>query len=197
MFNPEHLLGQMLGGALGNAFGGRGRSLLRGRLDTKGALGLGLLGVAIAAYEHFSQQTALAGNAAPPPPPPAIGSATPPPLPNAALMSPSSQQDAVLLIRTMIAAAAADGRIDEVERATILAHASANDRAFLDAELAAPRSLTEIAAKARPELADSVYAAARLAIDVDTETERDWLVRLGDALGLSPAQRDAIAQRLT
>lgn len=196
MFNPEHLLGQMLGGALGNAFGGRGRSLLGGRLGSKGTLGLGLLGVAIAAYEHYSNQQNTTADGAMPPPPPAAGPATPPPPPGAASALPSPQQDAVLLIRTMIAAAAADNRIDEAERATILARAGANDRAFLDAELAAPRSLSEIARAARPELAESVYAAARLAISVDTEAERDWLARLADALGLSSAQCDAVAHRL-
>lgn len=194
MFNPEHLLGQMLGGALGNAFGGRGRSLLGGRLGAKGTLGLGLLGVAIAAYEHYSTQQVATG--APPPPPPPTRPATPPPPPGAVAVLPPPPQDAVLLIRAMIAAAAADGRIDEIERAAILARAGANDRAFLAAELSAPRTLAQIAAATRPELIESVYAAALLAISMDTEAERDWLARLGDALGLSPTQRDAIGQRL-
>ena len=142
MFDPERLLGQMLGGALGDAFGGqRGRRKRSsvfgtGNFGGKAQLGLGLLGVAMAAFEHYGQQnrastvpTGMTPAPAAPPPPPPAASAMPPPPPPATMTTrvmpvlDEHQQQVVLLIRTMIAAANADGHIDAGERDTILARA--------------------------------------------------------------------------
>jgi hypothetical protein len=87
MFNPEKLLGGLL---RGSSRGGIGTG-------TKAAIGMGLLGVAMEAAEHFMNQsknppgktgpppggpTASAGTGAPPPPPPpGSGAATAPPPP--------------------------------------------------------------------------------------------------------------------
>ena len=200
MFDPEQLLGQMLTGALGNAFGGRGRGLLQGDVGTKAAVGMGLLGVAIAAYEHYGAPQADA--AVPPPPPPmAVAPPPPPPAPAVVAVLPPPQADAVLLIRCMIAAAAADGSIDADERAAILARAQAGGvadatRAFLDNELATPPSLADLLAASRPELAAPMYAAALLALRVDSASEREWLDRLAAGLGLGDAQRAEIGRSL-
>ena len=63
MFDPQKLLMGMVGDAIGGAFGGgrkknkKNNSMFRtGNLAGKAALGLGALGVAMAAYEHFQQQ---------------------------------------------------------------------------------------------------------------------------------------------
>ena len=59
MFDPQRLLGQMFGGGLGDAFGGsRGRrkrnSVFSGAgLGGKAQMGLGLLGISMAAWEHY------------------------------------------------------------------------------------------------------------------------------------------------
>ena len=211
MFDPERLLGQMLGGSLGDAFGGqRGRRkrssvFSGGSLAGKAQIGLGLLGVAMAAWEHYGQRTAPAGVAAmpPPPPPPA---ANPPPPPSAvetrALpVLDEHQQQVVLLIRTMIAAANADGHIDAAERDTILARArdgGLNDDtlAWLDAEIARPQTLGQVISNGRRELAAETYAAAALAITVDTEAERNWLDALAHGLGLDPALRAELDARI-
>jgi hypothetical protein len=70
MFDPERLLKQMLSGALGGALGGeRGRKKYKSRGGMSGALGglgsggkaalgLGALGVAMAAWEHYKGQSA-------------------------------------------------------------------------------------------------------------------------------------------
>ena len=139
MFNPEKLLGGLLRGGLG---GGSG-------LGNKAALGMGILGVAVAAAEHFMNKSETGGGAAPPPPgpgaaspppgpgaapppppggtgmappPPPPGSAAAPPPPGAPQTPPATQaeNDAVLLIKAMIAAAAADGNIDADERSRIV-----------------------------------------------------------------------------
>lgn len=204
MFDAEALLGQMLTGSLGRAVGGNTARLLRGDIGSRAAIGMGLLGVAIAAYEHYSADAATGaappppppGSSALPPPPPAAGSATPPPPPLAL-----DRGDALLLVRTMLAAAAADGRIDADERRAILARADqaglgAEVRAFLDNELAVPPSPQAIAAASRPDLAEALYSAALLTLCVDTAEENAWLAQFGDALGLDAARREAIAVRL-
>lgn len=109
MFDPQRMLGQMLGGALGGAFGGsrkRSRGLLGTSSAMKAQVGIGLLGVAFAAYEHFQQQrggfAAGAGSHphTPPtgmtmPPPPPAGGAMPPPPPGVQRAMPPPPPSAV------------------------------------------------------------------------------------------------------
>ena len=82
---------------------------------------------------------------------------------------------ATLLIRAMIAAAAADGRIDEKERQTIVAGLKqagleADAEQFLTRELNNPATPDELAAAAAsPMEAVQVYTAARIAVDPDIE----------------------------
>jgi len=203
MFDAERLLGNLVGGALGSALGGRGTSILRGgAAGPNASLGLGLLGVAVAAYEHYQQNTAAkppaAANPPPPPapsPPPPHAAATPPPPPDG---NPQRGADAIVLIRAMIAAAHADGRIDGNERARIVAAAAVHggeERAFLDAEFAAPWSIEQLAAASTPALAADIYAAAAHAIVGDSEVEHAWLDRLAQALALDPATRAGIDHR--
>ncbi len=218
MFDPERLLKQMLGGALGGTLGGdRGRKKYKshggmggglsgalGGLSTgnKAALGLGALGVAMAAWEHYKGQSASTAQPmpaaqplpamSPPPPPP------PPPAP-AAMLTPSSAPkalvpEALLVIRSMIAAAAADGLIDGNEREAILGRAQdaglhADDLAALRQELAQPLSMPELLAQTPAHLAAEVYAAALITISVDTEAERRWMQRLAEGLKLDDSQR--------
>jgi uncharacterized membrane protein YebE (DUF533 family) len=227
MFDPERLLGQMMGGALGGAFGGGGRRGRRssmfstGNVGGKAAMGVGLLGIAIAAFEHFNDKSKASGaqpmspadlaaassSGAMPPPPPPPGSAlpqTPPPPPapaRAALGMDARARDMVLMVQAMIAAAAADGRIDDVERARILERAEsagidAETRDFLQRELDAPMPLKAIVARTRPELAGDVYAASLIAITSDTPEEQRYLDELASALKLDGAARDAIHTQL-
>ena len=217
MFDPERLLGQMLGGGLGDAFGGqRGRRKRKSVFSGMGAggkaqLGLGLLGIAMAAWEHYGQQNRagsvpagqpMPSHAVPPPPPPA--SPPPPPAAVATRVLPvldERQQQVVLLIRTMIAAANADGHIDATERDTILARArdgglNAETLSWLEAEIARPQTLGQVISNGQRELAAETYAAAALAITVDTEAERNWLDALAHGLGLDPAVRADLDARI-
>lgn len=138
MFNAEKLLGGLLMG-----------SNRRGSLNrlVSGGVGLGLLGVAMEAAEHFLKKQkadhtdgpppapSTDGHAAPASPPPLADSAPPPPplepptIPTHPSsvetggekpQGPQTEADAVRLIRAMIAAANADGVIDEQERGRIL-----------------------------------------------------------------------------
>jgi uncharacterized membrane protein YebE (DUF533 family) len=237
MFDPERLLGQMLGGALGGAFGGRTYdkrhkhkhhrhqhehsrgSALGGIMPSVGTaqVGLGLLGVAMAAYEHYSQkspaaaspvtapQPAVTGAAMPPPPPPPPQTAMQPPAPpsttRAMPMLDMRRQEAALLIRAMIAAAAADGLIDADERAAIVDRArAAGDDAdtltFLQQELDNPVDAAQLAAQTPRGLTNGIYAAAVLAIDIDTERERQFLDTLAGELGLDADKRAALHREI-
>jgi len=213
MFDPQRLLGQLLKESIGGGFGHRKRG---GGMSfgTKAQLGLGALGIAMAAYEHFAKPREAPENAASITPPaaplmqsgPTTASSLPsaPPPPPAAFdlaQLPAAEADAVLLVQSMIAAAAADGVIDASERARLLQRATdggldAQTRSFLEAELAVPKSADMIGAMTRPELVQDVYAAAAFAIDLDSESERRFLATLGNALGLDADARIAIHQRM-
>lgn len=97
---------------------------------------------------------------------------------------------ALRLVRAMIAAASADGTVDDAERAAItgnLKAAGLDDEAasFLDAEFANPADLATLNDGIEtPEQAVEVYAAARLAIDPNTQEEKDFLAALAAELKL-------------
>jgi len=202
MFDAEKLLGGLLSQGL------RGAGGSAARLGGKAAVGTGLLGLAIAAYEHYAQRREAAPGAAAggPPPPPRAGNAPPPPPPGTRPPSPparpAGREEATLLVRAMIGAAAADGVIDAGERGRILArfgsHAlSGEERAFLEREFAAPATPEQLGAGVgeRRELAGTLYLTAALAVEVDTEAERAWFGRLAAALGLGPAEVERILSR--
>ena len=97
MFNPEQLLGQLLKSGLGGSLGGgrkrkRGGSLLGGMsTGTKAQLGMGLVGIAIAAYEHYTKQNQ--GSAFPAASPSPASPASPQslaPMPKSSLGAPAS-----------------------------------------------------------------------------------------------------------
>lgn len=103
-----------------------------------------------------------------------------------------TQESAALYIRAMIAAAAADGRIDEKEQQKILgglkqAGVDAEAEAFLADELNNPATAEELASGVQsPEEALQVFTAARIAVDLDTNEEHDFLVELAQHLKLDP-----------
>jgi uncharacterized membrane protein YebE (DUF533 family) len=225
VLDPQQLLGQILGGNMGGSFGGKkrrgkGSGGLLGNMSssTKAQIGVGLLGVAWAAWDHYSKKGAgaaateaasmppLAPTGASVPPPPPVATRPPvPPVPatasTTAAISDERQKDMLLLVQAMIAAAAADGLIDEQERSTILGRAAdagldADTTRFLSAELDDPKSLAAIVRMSRPEIAPDVYAASCLAITLDTEAERAWLDTLATRLALEPARREEIHRQL-
>lgn len=185
----------------------RGRkSGLAGSLAKLGGLAV-IGGLAYKAYQKQSQTTQAKNQLAEPDASPAASSAPEAlpatgtfDLPETSRFHPVSQteDDALLFLRTMVAAAAADGRIDETERARIikgLTEAGIDPQAsrWLDDEMASPADVEEIAADVNdPEKAAQVYAAARIAIDPDTMQEREFMNQLALALDLDPALRAQI-----
>lgn len=206
---PAGSAGGGLGGGLGGLLGGSGG---RGGLSTatKAKIGLGALGVAIAAYEHYRSkpaQPATGGTA--PPPPPVYNPAPPPPPPShnpvspVAMAAPAPEQaaEAMHLLRAMICAANADGLIDAEERERILGSArqaglDAEDIVELEGELAAPLTVPQLVARTRPGQREPVYVASVIAIGRDTDVEVRYLDDLGQRLGLDAGARQQMHDEL-
>lgn len=189
--NRRSGFGLPMGGGMGSLLGGfAGASMLgRGRGGFGKMAGMGLLAaLAYKAYQkHVGSQTA----ATTPPSDPKLDQAAD------AAESAVGNEDALLMVRAMIAAANADGRVDADERQRILGHlddagATTEDRQFVQRELGAPPSVETLARDAHtPELRLNLYAAALLALTVDTDAERSFLKYLADRLGLTREQVEA------
>ena len=216
MFNAERLLGQLMGQALGGQLGGhkrkRGKSSGLGGMmggmstGTKAQLGLGLLGVAMAAFEHYQNKPGampqpMAGPGAAMPPPPPAAAAVPPPPPMPAAQVAVRTEQAMHLLRAMITAAHADGLMDAQEREAILGRAreaglDAEEIEALDAEIRAPFTLEQLVVRTPAHLRPETYAAALIAITADTAEERAFLDRLAGQLHLDDAARRDIHAQL-
>lgn len=111
----------------------------------------------------------------------------------------ASEENAKLMIRAMIMAAKADGEIDAEERTKILDKlndASDEEIAFVQAELDAPVDPMALAKDAGTSAAAQVYAAALMAISVDTDAEKTFLMGLAQSLMLDPAKQAEIHQSM-
>lgn len=103
-----------------------------------------------------------------------------------------SNDAATVYLRGMIAAAAADGRIDAKEHAQLLGGLKqmgldAEAEEFMANELNNPATVEAlVAGVSSQEEAVQLYTAARVAIDLDTQEEHDFLVSLASGLGLEP-----------
>jgi len=209
MFNPERILGQLLTSGMGT---GRRRGAGLGGFGTA-SLGMGLLGVAVAAFEHYSEKNSSTTAAPPPapgsagmspPPPPSATAAAvphqPPPPPRWTTESPQPPAPALVVLRVMIAAANADGVIDADERRTILQHAgthlSSEDQQGLMQELDHPQSLDTLLPLIDTALTIDCYTAALLAITVDSPQERHFLDKLATSTKLDETVRQRIHQQL-
>jgi uncharacterized membrane protein YebE (DUF533 family) len=102
------------------------------------------------------------------------------------------EDNAKLMISAMIQAAKADGEIDGDEQAKILeqmGELDAEERAFIEAELAKPVDVQSLAMATSEQMKAQVYAMSVMAIRVDTNSEVSYLNTLAAALGLSDETR--------
>ena len=184
----QFLGGQQAGGLTGAQAGGLGAlagALLGGGGGAaKGALGGGAMAIlgtlALTALQNYQ---AGAGAAAAP-----VGQPAPvAPEEVQAVTDPATER---LILRAMISAAKADGQIDKQEMQAIAGHLGGDgvteaERQFVLDELARPLDLHSLAAEVKsPAVAAEVYLASVLAIDIDTEQERQYLRDLARAVGL-------------
>ncbi len=110
-------------------------------------------------------------------------------------VSAGMEDNARLMIRAMVQAAKADGEIDPEERARIMEHLGdidAEERAFVEAEMARPVDVQALAADTGDQMKAQVYAMSVMAIRVDSSAERNYLDGLAAALGLSEEARNRV-----
>jgi uncharacterized membrane protein YebE (DUF533 family) len=191
--NPAAIGG--LGALAGALLGGGGKA-------TRGALGGGamaLLGVvAMSAFKAWSASQQAPGQAA-------TGGSFPSPQPPAAALPDQDQalqERALLLIRAMANAVKSDGQVDpgEMRRIAEKVNGTGDDQAaqaFLLQELQGPMDLEGLVRAVRsPEEALQVYAASLLAIEIDTQAERDYLRQLANGLRLDSTALAQVHQAL-
>jgi uncharacterized membrane protein YebE (DUF533 family) len=173
--------GILAGGLAGLALGTKsGRSILGTAVKLGGVALIG--GLAYKAYQNYSQGKPLTSLGEP------VAAA-----PQGSGFAEGDGDDnarALLMLRSMIAAAAADGVIDDTERARILGNlkqAGLDDEAasFIDEEMANPLDAAGLAGlSSSAETSAQIYTAARLAIDPDMADEQSFLADLAGGLEL-------------
>jgi uncharacterized membrane protein YebE (DUF533 family) len=184
--NGQLLTGALVGGALGMLAGNKRARKFAGK-SAGTALKLGGL-AAVAAIGYTAWQRHRAGAAAP------SGGALQLPPADSNFAPAQAPQGSDSLARgvlvAMIQGAKADGHIDAQEHARIFQqietlNLDADAKAFVMDELAAPQDVQRVASYATsPETATELYAATLLAMDPDTEVERQFLTRLQHALNM-------------
>ena len=168
-----------LGALAGALLGGRGGAV-------KGAAGGGAMAI-LGTLALGAMQNARAGGSSAPGAGFAAGAPS-----QQEVASVTSEEGERLVLRAMIAAAKADGQVDPTEMDRILGQmktdeVSESERRFVLDELHKPLDVAEIAREVNtPAQAAEVYAASLLAIDIDTDGEREYLRNLAAALRLDP-----------
>ena len=191
-------LGEMAGAAMNSGPGGGSNPVVTGGLgalvggkgSTKGALG----GTALALLGSLALK-ALQGKTGSPPALPDPGAQL-----MAGLRAPESEQEAQevqsvaeLTVKAMLNAAKADRTVDKEELRRIIGKASEDsltreEQEFISQELEKPMDTAGlIRAVPNQQVAAQVYAASLLAIEVDTDAERDYLRELASGLHLDTA----------
>ncbi len=202
MFDAQSLLGGLLKGAMS-----------KNNVGNNAAMGMGALGIALAAFEHFTKDSQQQNNSvgsvsqppvqllksspttasvstAPPPPPGMTANIPPMAPPSAPVVEEKSQDSVLLLIDAMLAAANADGHIDADEELKILRqlkniNSSQEGFTYVQQKIDNPPSLEQICARVdNSDLAQQVYMVSLLAITVDTVEEEDYLKNLALCLQL-------------
>jgi uncharacterized membrane protein YebE (DUF533 family) len=112
------------------------------------------------------------------------------------------QQDeleAAVMLRAMIMAAKCDGQLDAEEKSRLMeavGDATQAELAFINKELAAPVDIDGLLADVPRGMEEKVYTVSLVAIDLDQRVEAEYLHNLATALGLQPAEVNAIHDNL-
>jgi uncharacterized membrane protein YebE (DUF533 family) len=175
-------LGALAGGLLGGGLGGAARGGVMAILGTLAlqalrGTGTGALGGTAAGAGAFGATGGTSPVAAPPPTREQVE----------AMTGESAER---LVLRAMIGAAQVDGHISDSEMDRIMGGMNDGDvteaeRRMVRDEVSRPVDVEAIGREvSRPEVAAEVYLGALMAVDIDTESERDYFRRLARALRL-------------
>ncbi len=113
------------------------------------------------------------------------------------------EDDAEVIVKAMINAAKADGQIDQKEINKIIGKLDDDglrqkEKDFFISEAKKPLNLAGVVASAgnQPEMAAEIYAASLLAIEVDTQAEKNYMEQLASGLELHPEVVSHIERKL-
>jgi len=102
----------------------------------------------------------------------------------------AANDQAVLMIRAMVNAAKSDGRVDKKEEENIISKlgddVSQDEINFLKQEFAAPVDAAAFARSVPQGLEQQIYALSLTSIDLDTNSEAQYLSQLAQGLKLDP-----------
>ena len=113
--------------------------------------------------------------------------------------TPQHNAAAAIMLAAMIQAAKSDGKIQKAEKDKLLGNlkdATAQEMAFVQAQLDAPVSIPNLVAHVPQGMQSQVYTMSVMAIDLDAQAEAQYLNDLAKALGLAPKQVNAIHAHL-
>jgi uncharacterized membrane protein YebE (DUF533 family) len=119
-------------------------------------------------------------------------------LPQRAPVPQSMNEHAKVLIRAMIAAAKSDGRITEDEQRSILnqcGQVGEAELSFLRAEFARPLDVKEVAWSIPLGLEEQAYEISLMAIELDEQSEAEYLGDLAHGLRLQPSRCNEIHRK--
>lgn len=116
-------------------------------------------------------------------------------------IAPTPQQEmaAGLMLRAMIQAAKSDGKIDDSEREKLLGKlgdVSTQERDFVNAELAAEIDVAGLAQQVPNGMEAQVYAMSIMGIDLDNQTEAQYLHDFATKLGIDQSSVNHIHDQL-
>lgn len=113
--------------------------------------------------------------------------------------SPAQNAAAAVMLKAMIQAAKSDGQIDAAEQQKLmgqLGDVDAAERAFVERELAAPVDVDGLARLVPDGLEAQVYTMSVMAIDLDNQSEAQYLHSLATALGINQTSVNHIHAQL-
>jgi len=100
-----------------------------------------------------------------------------------------AEDHAALIIRAMINAAKSDGSIDQTEQEKVIAKlgdVTQDEIDFVKKEFAAPLDVQGFARSIPRGMEQQIYAVSLMAIDLDKNSEAQYLADLAQGLGISP-----------
>ncbi|MDD8023874.1 MAG: DUF533 domain-containing protein, partial [Paracoccaceae bacterium] len=113
--------------------------------------------------------------------------------------SPAQNAAAAIMLKAMIQAAKSDGQIDAAEQQKLmgqLGNVDAAERAFVERELAAPVDVDGLARLVPDGLEAQAYTMSVMAIDLDNQSEAQYLHSLATALGINQTSVNHIHAQL-
>jgi Protein of unknown function (DUF533) len=119
-------------------------------------------------------------------------------LPNRELIPAAMNEQAKVLIRAMIAATKSDGQVSDEEQNAIVKQCgqlSDADVAFLREEFARPIDVKELAWSIPLGMEEQAYAISLMAIELDEQSEAEYLGELAHGLRLQPSRCNEIHRK--